>query len=55
MEYDTAVYYILISDIPFELHIFGPSDTEHPIKLMFSESISLSLKTRLMTLLMMRY
>ena len=35
---------------PFELHVFWPSDTEHRIKLTFSESVSLSLKMRLMTL-----
>ena len=42
-----------INDTPFELHIFQPSDAEHIIKLTFSESISLSLETRLMMLLMM--
>ena len=36
---------------PFELHVVWPSDTER--KMTLSESISLSLKTRLMTLLLM--
>ena len=44
-------YYIPISDTPFELHAFWPFDRESRIKLTFSESVSLSLKTRLMTLL----
>ena len=34
-------------------HVFWPYDTERRIKLTFSESVSLSLKTRLMTLLNM--
>ena len=36
---------------PFEMRIFWPSDTENRIKQTFSESVSLSFKTRLMTLL----
>ena len=36
-----------------ELHVFLPSDTESRIKLTLSESVSLSLKTRLMMFLMM--
>ena len=47
------MYYISISDTFFELHLFWPSDTERCIKLTFSESVSLSLKTRLMVLVMM--
>ena len=41
-------YYIPINDTTFELSVFWPSDTESGIKeLMFSESLSLSFKTRL--------
>ena len=41
-------YYILIYDTTLELSVFWPSDTESRIKeLRFSDSISLSLKTRL--------
>ena len=47
-----TLLYIPINDTPFELHVFWPSDTEYRIKLTFSESVSLSHKTRLMTLLM---
>ena len=47
----TLLYYILTNDTPIELHIFWQSDTECRIRLTFSESVSLSLKTRLMTLL----
>ena len=42
-----------MNNTPLELHVFWPSDTEHHIKLTFSESISLSFKTKLMTLLNM--
>ena len=38
-----------INDTPFELHVFWSPDTERRIKLTFSEFVSLSLKTRLMT------
>ena len=38
-----------INDTPFELHVFWTPDTERRIKLTFSEFVSLSLKTRLMT------
>ena len=41
------LYYIFINDIPFELHVFMLSDTESRIKRMFSEYVSLTLKTRL--------
>ena len=42
------VYYIPINDMPFELSVFLPADPESRInKLKFSESISLSFKTRL--------
>ena len=51
--YDKGSYHILINDTPFELHVFWPSATESHIKLTFSESVSPSLKTRLMTLLNM--
>ena len=47
------LYFIPINDTPFEPYVFCPSDTERHIKLMFSESVSLSFNTRLMTLLMM--
>ena len=46
-------YYIPMNDTSIELHVFCPSDTERRIKMMFSESVSLSLKTRLMALLNM--
>ena len=43
-----VVYYIPITDTTLELPIFWPSDTESRInELRFSESISLSFKTRL--------
>ena len=42
-------YYIPISDTTLELSVFWPSDTEsHINELRFSESISLSFKTRLL-------
>ena len=42
------VYYIPITDTTLELSVFWPSDTESRInELRFSESISLSFKTRL--------
>ena len=44
---------IPINDAPFELHVFWPSGTERRIQLTFSESVSLSLKTRLLGLLNM--
>ena len=45
------VYYIPITDPTLELSVFWPSDTESRInELRFSESISLSFKTRLMSL-----
>ena len=45
---DNKLYYIPITDTTFELSVFWPSDTESRInKLRFSESISLSFKTRL--------
>ena len=50
---NNSVYHKPIYDTPFELHLFWSSDTERRIKLMFSESVSLSFKTRLLTLLMM--
>ena len=41
-------YYIPINDTALELSVFRPSDTESKInELRFSESISLSFKTRL--------
>ena len=41
-------YYIPITDTTLELSVFWPSDTESQInELRFSESISLSFKTRL--------
>ena len=46
-----GIYYILINDIPFKLLDFWPTNTERRIKLTFSESVSLSLKTRSMMLL----
>ena len=47
------MYHILIGEIPIELHVVWPSDTERRFKLTFSEFVSLSLKIRLMTLLNM--
>ena len=42
------IYYIPITDTTLELSVFWPSDTESQInELRFSESISLSFKTRL--------
>ena len=42
-----TIYYIHISETTLELSVFWPSDTESRInKLRFSESISLSFKTR---------
>ena len=42
------IYYIPINDTSFELSVFWPSDTESRInELRFSDSISLSFKTRL--------
>ena len=48
-------FYTPINDTPFELpvHAFWPSDIERLIKLTFSESISLPLKIKPMTLLKM--
>ena len=44
----TGIYYIPITDMTLELPVFWPSDTESRInELRFSESISLSFKTRL--------
>ena len=46
--YDVSHYYIPITDTTLELSVFWPSDTERRInELRFSESISLSFKTRL--------
>ena len=46
--YNNGFYYIPINDISFELSVLWPSDTESQIKdLRFSDSVSLSLKTRL--------
>ena len=46
--YFKVIYYIPITDTTLELSVFLPSDTESPInELRFSESISLSFKTRL--------
>ena len=43
-----TIYYIPINDTTLELSVFWPSDTESRInELRFSESISLSSKTRL--------
>ena len=47
--YLPVFYYIPINDTP--LTVFWTSDAESHIKLTFSESVSLSLKTKLMTLL----
>ena len=45
---DKDYYYIPITDTTLELSVFWPSDTENRInELRFSESISLSFKTRL--------
>ena len=45
---DRTFYYIPITDTTLELSVFWPSDTESQInELRFSESISLSFKTRL--------
>ena len=44
-------YYIPINNTPVEMHVFWPYDTERRIKLTFSEFVTLSLKTKLMTLL----
>ena len=41
----SCIDYIAIRDTPFELHVFWPSDAKSHIKLMLSESISMSLKT----------
>ena len=42
-------YYIPINDTPFELSVLSPSDTEsRSNELRFSDSISLSFKTKLM-------
>ena len=47
--YGKLYYYIPINDISFELSVFWPADTESRIKgLRFSDSVSLSFKTRLM-------
>ena len=46
--YNNIVYYIPITDTTLELSVFWLSDTERRInELRFSESISLSFKTRL--------
>ena len=43
------IYYIPINDTTFKLSVFWPSDTESRInELRFSDSVSLSFKTRLM-------
>ena len=48
LSFGITVYYIPINDTSFELSVFWPSDTESRInELRFSESISLSFKTRL--------
>ena len=45
---DIGFYYIPITDTTLELSVFWPSDSESRInELRFSESISLSFKTRL--------
>ena len=45
---DINNYYIPLNDTTFELSVFCPSDTESRInELRFSESVSLSFKTRL--------
>ena len=40
---DTLIYYIPINDTAFDFYVFWPSDTECPIELRFSESVSQSL------------
>ena len=48
--YHILSYYIPITDTSLELSVFWPTDTESRInELRFSESISLSFKTRLMS------
>ena len=45
---DQTHYYIPINDTKFELSVFWPSDSESRIiNLRFSDSLSLSFKTRL--------
>ena len=47
---ETKFYYIPINDTSFELSVFWSSDTESRInELRFSDSVSLSFKTRLMS------
>ena len=48
---NNRIYYIPISVTPFELYMYflWPSDTKRWIRLTFSDSASLFLKTRLMT------
>ena len=47
-DHDIVIYYIPINDTTLELSVFWPFDTEGWInELRFSESISLSFKTRL--------
>ena len=48
-----SLYYLPINGTTFELYVFWQSDTERRIKLMFYESVPVSLKTRLMALLNM--
>ena len=44
------IYYIPINDTSLETSVFWPSDTESRInELRFSDSVSLSFKTRLMS------
>ena len=46
--HEAKIYYIHINDTTFELSVFWPSDTEKRInELRFSDSVSLSFKTRL--------
>ena len=46
--HNNVVYYMPINDTTLELSVFWPSDTESQInELRFSDSISLSFKTRL--------
>ena len=48
LKYALTLYYIPITDTTLELSVFWPSGTESRInELRFSESISLSFKTRL--------
>ena len=48
IQIDPEFYYIPINDTAFELSVFWPSDTESQInELRFSDSVSLSFKTRL--------